>query len=114
MASRTSARAPARRAAMANNTMAGGRWSAEVERIERELERMTAAHHVPYDCRISFFEVAGDSDLHVNVTQQARTTPVKGWAGPGDTDGGFVYNRRFRDEREVLKRIREVIFAARA
>ena len=102
-----------RRAKITNNTFAGSRWNDEVEYLELAIAETTRARRVTNECRISFFELAGDPELHVNVTQQSRTVPVLGWSGPAAVQGGFVHNRRFRDERGVLDRIQDVIFAAR-
>jgi len=102
-----------RHATLTNNTFAGGRWNAEVQQLELAIAQMTRTRPVTNECRISFFELAGDPDLHVNVTQASRTVPVIGWSGPAAIEGGFVHNRRFRDERAVLGRIRDVMFAAR-
>jgi hypothetical protein len=99
---------------MTNNTVAGGRWSADVEALEDAIKRVTARRPLTNACRISFFELAGDSDLHVNVTQRLETVPVIGWSGPAAIEGGFVHNRRFRDDRGVVGRIRDVMFAPRA
>ena len=101
-----------RRATITNNTPAGSRWNAEVQHLELAITRIARDRPVTNDCRISFFELAGDPDLHVNVTQESRTVPVIGWSGPAAVEGGFVHNRRFRDERAVLGRVRDVMFAA--
>jgi hypothetical protein len=101
-----------RRATMTNNTFAGSRWNAEVQELELAIAQITRSRPVTNECRISFFEMTGDPDLHVNVTQESRTGPVIGWSGPAAVEGGFVHNRRFRDERGVLGRIQDVIFAA--
>jgi len=109
-----SGRVRTRRATMTNNTFAGSRWRAEVQQLELEIGQITRARPVTNECRISFFELAGDPDLHVNVTQESLTGRVVGWSGPAAVEGGFVHNRRFRDERGVLGKIQNVIFAARA
>lgn len=102
-----------RHATTTNNTVAGGRWHAEVQHLEQAIARMTRVRRVTNQCSISFFELAGDPDLHVNVTQESRTGAVIGWSGPAAIEAGFVHNRRFRDERAVLGRIRDVVFAPR-
>jgi hypothetical protein len=100
-------------ARITNHTVAGGRWNADIHHFERAIERITARRPLTNACRISFFELAGDPDLHVNVTQQLKTVPVIGWSGPAAVEGGFVHNRRFRDDRGVVGRIQDVIFAPR-
>ena len=65
-------------------------------------------------CRVTFFEVEGDQDLHVNVTRRSARGGVHGWAGPGTTSGGSVYNRTFSrmPRYQVLRQIKDVVFAA--
>jgi hypothetical protein len=105
---------PTRHATTTNNTVAGGRWHAEVQHLEQAITEMIRVRPVTNQCRISFFELDGERDLHVNVTQEYRTGAVMGWSGPAAVEAGFVHNRRFRDERGVLGRIRDVVFAARS
>ena len=62
---------------------------------------------------MSFFEVAGDTDLHVNVTHRHETVGVKGWSGPANLPDGFVHNRRFQDREVILPHIRAMVFAPR-
>lgn len=66
-------------------------------------------------CEVALFEIAGDDQLHCNVTHRDRTQSVHGWAGPGNVPNGFVHNRRFRDtpHKDVIGHIREMVFAAR-
>jgi hypothetical protein len=63
-----------------------------------------------------FFEIAGDECLHVNVTHRYEPKIVSGWAGPGSIPDGFVHSRTFGDmsEREMLRHIRDIVFAERA
>ena len=103
------AKAPAITAGHALLTAA---WTTEVSSLEAALGRITDAR-IGNDCRVTFFEVEGDQDLHVNVTRQYATDGVNGWSGPGTTPGGLVYNRTFTrmPRYQVLRQIRNVIFA---
>ena len=109
---RAAAAAPAR-ATTANNTLQTSYWSSDVMALEHALGKLTAKRPVTNDCRVSFFEVAGDSDLHVNVTHRHETVAVKGWLGPASTADGFVHNRRFQDRHSILPHIRAMVFAER-
>jgi hypothetical protein len=90
-------------------------WTAEVETLETAVGRFTADGPILNRCQVVFFEIAGDSQLHVNVTHQHETIAVRGWAGPGRLPDGFVHNQRFGDAptREILRRVREVVYAPR-
>jgi hypothetical protein len=96
----------------ANHTLLTGVWTLDVKALELALARITDAR-VSGDCRVTFFEVSGDHDLHVNVTRRAAGG-VHGWAGPGTTPDGTVYNRTFSrmPRYQVLRQIKDVIFAA--
>ena len=106
-------RPPAARATMANNTIHSGYWSSDVTALESALGKLIGKRPVTNECRVSFFEVAGDADLHVNVTHRYATVAVKGWAGPAIMPDGFVHNRRFQDRQAILSHIRDMVFAAR-
>lgn len=95
----------------ANHALLTAAWTAEVEALESALGRVTDAR-VSKDCRVTFFEVAGDQHLHVNVTRRSATGDVNGWAGPGTTSAGIVYNRTFSrmPRYQVLRQIKHVIF----
>jgi hypothetical protein len=88
-------------------------WTADVETVEAAIGRFTARRRLANDCQIVFFEIAGDGQLHVNVTHQDATMPVRGWAGPARLPGGFVHNRRFGDNSpsQIIRHIRDVVFA---
>jgi hypothetical protein len=101
------------RATTANNTLQSGHWSCDVTALESAIAKLTAKRSLTSDCRVSFFEVAGDGDLHVNVTHRHETVAVKGWSGPASTPNGFVHNRRFQDRQSILSHIRDMVFAAR-
>jgi len=96
----------------ASHTLLTGVWTLDVKALETALGRITDAR-VSGDCRVTFFEVIGDRDLHVNVTRRSAGG-VHGWAGPGITPDGTVYNRTFSrmPRYQVLRQIKEVIFAA--
>ena len=90
-------------------------WTADVETLETGVEQFTSDRPLLNHCRVVFFEIAGDGDLHVNVTHQHETIPVRGWAGPGRLPDGFVHNRRFGDAapRAILRHVRDMVYAAR-
>jgi hypothetical protein len=90
-------------------------WTADVEDLEAAIGRFKTGRHVPNNCEVVFFEIAGDTHLHVNVTHRNATKSVSGWAGPGHVADGFVHNRRFGDTppNEMIRHIRDMVFAAR-
>lgn len=90
-------------------------WTADVETLETGVGRFTSARPLLNHCQVVFFEIAGDDDLHVNVTHQHETIPVRGWAGPGRLPDGFVNNRRFADAppSTILRHVRDMVYAAR-
>src|SRR5216684_938804 len=45
-------------------------WTADVETLETAIGRFTRRRRLANDCQIVFFEIAGDGQLHVNVTHQ--------------------------------------------
>jgi hypothetical protein len=93
-----------------------GSWTADVAALETAIERFTEDRPVTNDCRVVFFEVARDGDLHVNVTHEHETATVTGWAGPASVPQGFVNNRTFGDmpPSQIARHIRNMVFAARA
>jgi hypothetical protein len=92
-----------------------GLWTADVETFEAAVARFATVRPLVNDCHVAFFELAGDGELHVNVTHQYPTKAGRGWAGPGKQPDGFVYNRRFADAppREIIRHIRNMVFAPR-
>jgi hypothetical protein len=98
----------------ANHTLLTGAWTMEVKSLEAALGRVKPEAGVNGQCRVTFFEVAGDGDLHVNVMHHSATEGVTGWAGPGATADGVVYNRTFSrmPRYQVLRQIKNMIFAA--
>jgi hypothetical protein len=88
-------------------------WIADVETMERAVERFTVNERIATDCHVAFFEIAGDGELHVNVTHQHPTPVVRGWAGPARLPNGFVHNRRFAHAppSRIVRHIRNMVFA---
>ena len=69
-------------------------WTADVATMETAVGRLTADRPLADNCQVVFFEIAGDNQLHVNVTHQHPAMTVDGWAAP-QADGSC--NRRFGD-----------------
>jgi hypothetical protein len=90
-------------------------WTADVETLETAIRRFPAHGPLENDCQVVFFEIAGDRELHVNVTHQHQTVAVPGWSGPGKLPDGFVHNRRFVDTppSKMIRQIRDMVFAAK-
>jgi hypothetical protein len=90
-------------------------WTADVAALETAIGRFRPDQSAPNDCRVVFFEIVRDADLHVNVTHQHQTKGVRGWAGPASLPEGFVHNRTFGDTppSQIARQIREMVFAAR-
>jgi hypothetical protein len=92
-----------------------GSWTADVDAMETAVGQFNVGQTGKNDCQVSFFEVASDAELHVNVTHKHPTRTARGWAGPGSLPGGFVHNRTFGDtpRADIIRHIREMVFAAR-
>ena len=90
-----------------------GDWTADVAAVETAIRRFKADGPLAGACHVVFFEIAGDDQLHVNVTHQHPMAVVRGWAGPGRLPDGFVHNRRFGDmpQSEVVRHILDMVFA---
>jgi hypothetical protein len=88
-------------------------WSNDVGTLERAIAGFKADRN--NDCQVSFFEIASDGKLHVNVTHRFRTETAPGWAGPAAVAGGFVHNRTFHERRlaHIVKMVRGMALAAR-
>jgi hypothetical protein len=99
---------------IATHALLTGAWTMDVKSLEAALGRVKPEAGVNGHCRVTFFEVAGDRNLHVNVMHHAATEGVLGWAGPGATADGVVYNRTFNrmPRYQVLRQIKNMIFAA--
>jgi hypothetical protein len=91
-------------------------WTEDVEDLEVAIGRFNTHPNVSNNCEVVFFEIVGDAHLHVNVTHRHATKTVSGWAGPGHVRDGFVHNRRFGEtpQNEMIRHIRDMVFAARA
>jgi hypothetical protein len=102
------------RHANSHNALLTNAWTSGVRELERGIEDFAVPPVRQY--HVSLFEMAGDADLHVNVTHREVTKDVKGWSGPGLSANGFVHNRRFHTPHaaEILRSIREMVFAERA
>lgn len=89
-------------------------WTADVATMENAIGRFTADRPLANGCQVVFFEIAGDGDLHVNVTHQRATKARRGWAGPARVPDGFVHNRRFGNTppERIVRHIRDMVFAA--
>ena len=88
-------------------------WTADVKTLRAALGRIEKGAGLSSECRVTFFEVAGDAQLHVEVTH--RHTTGNGSAGADGTPERVVHNRVFsRAPRyQVLREIREMVFAGR-
>jgi hypothetical protein len=88
----------------------------DIQELEWAIGRFKSDSNVANRCEVALFEIVGDEHLHCNVTHRHATKSITGWAGPGHMPGGFVHNRRFRDmpQKEIIRHIRDMVFAARA
>ena len=100
----------------ANHALLTGAWTGDVKALEEAIGRLKMEPGVVSDCRVTFFEVAGDQHLHVNVTRRSATAGVEGWAGPAATADGVLYNRMFSriPRYQLLRQLKQMIFAASA
>ena len=85
-------------------------WTADVKALQAALGRITDAPE-GRDCRVTFFEVPGDRELHVSVTHQY---PTDDGAGARPTPHGIVPDRTFvrMPRYQVLRQIRDMVFPA--
>jgi hypothetical protein len=89
-------------------------WTVDIDPVEAAINRFETDRPWKNNCRVTFFEIAGDEHLHVNLTQSRFPKAIRGWAGPGRVPEGFVHNRRFRETRakaiagQVLAALRQV------
>jgi hypothetical protein len=97
----------------ANHALLTGAWTVDVKAMEEAIGRLTMDPRVGNDCCVTFFEVAGDQHLHVNITHRSAMVGVDGWAGPATTAGGVLYNRLFSrmPRYQLLRQIKHMIFA---
>jgi hypothetical protein len=89
-------------------------WTDDVVAMLGAIRGFTTTRALHNGCRVVLFELAGERELHVNVTHQCRTATARGWSGPGVTPDGFVHNRRFdgMQPKLIVRHIREMVFAA--
>jgi hypothetical protein len=106
-------RGPTASSITANHALLTGAWTMDVKSLEAALGRVKLDAAMTSPCRVTFFEVAGDGDLHVNVMHRAATEGVTGWQGPAAAADGVVYNRTFSrmPRYQVLRQIKSMIFA---
>ena len=90
-------------------------WTADVDALEVAIGQLKSRGPLTDDCRVALFEVAGDGNLHVNVTHRHQTQAPRGWAGPAVLPQGFVHNRTFGDmpPNKIARHIRDMVFSAR-
>ena len=90
-----------------------GFWTADVRLVEAAIRQFHQDSRPGHECQIVFFELAGDTHLHVNVTHQKPTTQVEGWDGPAITAAGYVHNRRFgeRGPAQMIRHVRRMALA---
>ena len=93
-----------------NHTPVHGMWTGEVTRLQASLAHLAGKRMPVSRCEVSFFEVPGDRDLHVNVIHEREPVAVKGWSGPAAVQNGFVLNRRFHSRAGILGHVEEVVF----
>ena len=99
------------------HTLLTDAWAADVKMLETGIRQFGPSPAPGNECHVSIFEMAGDPDLHFNVTHAHQTKSVKGWAGPGVSAGGFVHNRTFDSAAstdKILHDVRLMVFAPRA
>jgi hypothetical protein len=98
----------------ANHALLTGAWTVDVKALEEAIGRFKTDPRAGTDCRVTFFEVAGDQHLHVNITHRSATAGVEGWAGPAATADGVLYNRIFSrmPRYQLLRQLKPMIFAA--
>lgn len=97
----------------ASHALLTGAWKVDVKVLEEAIVRLQADPRVGNGCRVTFFEVAGDEHLHVNITHRSAMVRVDGWAGPVTTADGVLYNRRFSrmPRYQLLRQLKHMICA---
>jgi hypothetical protein len=90
-------------------------WTEDVRTLASTVARFTVDRPQLNACRVTFFEIAGDGHLHVNVMHRHQTMSPRGWDGPGRVPEGFVHNRRFAEAPpdQLARHIRDMVFADR-
>ena len=105
---------PASPALTTSHALLTDAWTADVNALQAALGRIKKGAGLSSDCRVNFFEVAEDGNLHVTVTHGSTTGDVNGWSGPGSAPEGVVHTRAFSrvPRYQVLRQIREMVFIA--
>lgn len=90
-------------------------WTQDTQAVVQAIKGFAARRPLNTACRVVLFELAGDRELHVNVTHEYATASAFGWSGPGVTREGFVHNRRFaaRQRSQIVRAIRDMVFSPR-
>jgi hypothetical protein len=90
-------------------------WMGDIDALEKAIRRLTSRRRLTNNCSVALFELAGDRNLHVNVTHGHRTRAPRGWAGPAVLPQGFVHNRTFGEmpSNQIVRQIGEMVFSAR-
>ena len=96
-----------------HHTLLTDAWTCDVQILQRGIDAFDVPASRPY--HVAFFEIDGDSQLHVNVTHPQEMRGPKGWLGPGVTSAGFTHSRRFAPTpaARILRSIRQMVAAAR-
>lgn len=94
-----------------HHTLLTDAWVEDVQILEKGIHAFAVTPANDY--HVALFEVAGDPQLHVNVTHKQQTKGVKGWLGPGVSAGGFIHSRRFASTptASILRSIRQMVFS---
>lgn len=87
-------------------------WTDDVKVLEGALRRSGGNGGLSGSCHVTFFEVAGDSQLHVKVMHMYPARELSGSAATVTPPDGFVYGRSFdRAPRyQLLRQIRNMVF----
>ena len=90
-------------------------WIHDVRLVMAAIRQFTARRTLQNGCRVVMFELAGDRELHVNVTHDHHMASPAGWSGPGITPDGFVHNRRFdcTESGRIARHIHDMVYAPR-
>lgn len=90
-------------------------WAADVDACDAAIGRLRSKRTAAEECRVAFFEIPADSQLHVNVTHRQLTRAPAGWIGPAVLPEGYVHNRTFAsvESRELLRDVKEMVFAGK-
>jgi len=88
-------------------------WTADVNVLEAALRRSSLDKRLNGSCHVTFFEVAGDSQLHVNVVHLHSThdgsASLPASTPPDGVVGGRAFDRAPRYQ--ILRQIRDMVLA---